>query len=64
MTMFQAFLKPKPGMTILDPGDRNRPLPEEGKLVHEFESYWTRQLEAGDVSHSEPKAEKKSGAAQ
>lgn len=61
--MFTAFLKPKLGLSILDPGNKNRPLPKEGKQVRGFESYWTRCLEAGDVETSKPDAKpvKKSG---
>lgn len=57
--MFQAFIKPKPGLMILDPGDANRVLPEEGKLVREYESYWTRQLESGDVTKITSESEEK-----
>ena len=56
MRMFSAYLVPKKGFQVLDPGNKNRALPEGGAKVRGNVSYWTRQIEAGDVQISEPVA--------
>lgn len=49
------FLKPEKGLEVLDPRTM-RPLKAEGQEVTGFDSYWVRQIQAGDVTLATPKA--------
>lgn len=64
--MSKIFLKPAPGLAVINP-QTDKPLPPEGAAV-ELTTYWRRRLNDGDVVRSaapvkpkKPKAEKKDG---
>jgi hypothetical protein len=50
----QRTLKPVEGRLVRHPGDDKRPLDPLGEPV-EFNSYWRRKLNAGDVVESKAK---------
>lgn len=52
------FLKPKAGLTVIDPSS-GKPLPLEGKTVTRDLTYWQRRLKDGDVvTETQPKPAK------
>lgn len=46
------FLKPKSGLTVIDPATR-KPLAADGAEVSDT-TYWRRRLADGDVERAEP----------
>ena len=62
MEKTMLYLKPKDGLTVRDPRDGNKPLPEYGKAV-ESTSYWRRRRNDGDVENTTAAAIKKGASA-